>query len=241
MPERRERVAVLDYYGNEVPVELEFRERKRLSISVHPDGSVTAIAPLHRTMDDVVNHLQRRRQWIARQRRHFEQFYPKPEPKRFVSGESHLYLGRQYRLRIGRGDTEGVKLMGRYFNIQVPEPADISAVADALENWYRSHAEAIFREKLERCQMQAATLRLSGVRLRIRRMKNRWGSCSKAGTITLNTDLVKTPVHCIEYVIMHELCHLRIHDHSPAFFRALGRHMPDWRERKERLDRFVLR
>lgn len=116
MPDRRDQVSVLDYKGNEVPVELKFRERKRLSISVHPDGSVTAIAPMGRALEDVVDHIERRRPWIARQRRYFEQFHPEPSPKRYVSGESHLYLGRQYRLRLRRGDEASVKLIGRYFS-----------------------------------------------------------------------------------------------------------------------------
>jgi len=72
-------------------------------------------------------------------------------------------------------------------------------------------------------------------------MVGRWGSYSNAGTITLNADLIKTPLHRIEYVMMHELCHLRVHDHSPAFFRLLSRCMPDWKERKARLDAVVLR
>ncbi len=70
----------------------------------------------------------------------------------------------------------------------------------------------------------------------LRRLKTRWGSCSKAGRILLNTELVQAPVECIDYVIVHELCHLKVPDHSPAFHRLLNACMPDWQRRKERLE-----
>jgi len=241
MPDQPPETVRVDYAGDSVPVAVQFRRRTRLSITVHPDGSVTALAPVSRTLNEVVAHLQRRRSWIAKQRRHFRRYQPLPEEKRYVAGETHLYLGRQYRLRIHEAGTPRVKLVGRFFHVSVPNRTDTRSIANAMDRWYRAHAEPIFRDRLEHCLSAAASLRSQAIQLRIRPMKRRWGSCSKAGTITLNTDLVKTPLHCIEYVIMHELCHLRVYDHSPAFFRLLGRCMPDWRQRKERLESVVLR
>jgi len=241
MPDPTTQTVLVEYAGQHISVDLEFRDRKRLSISVHPDGSVTAMAPSGRSLEDVLAHLRRRRAWIAKQRRHFERYQPLPEDKRYVSGETHLYLGRQYRLRIRQVDEVVVKLIGRFFHVHVPRPDEPQAVAEAMDAWYREHAESLLRDRLDRCLASAASLRLSDVSLRIRPMKRRWGSCSEAGTITLNVDLVKAPLHCIDYVIMHELCHLRLHDHSPAFFRLLGRCMPDWQRRKERLESVVLR
>jgi hypothetical protein len=240
MPESSPQIVLLEHAGEQISVSVEFRDRDRLSISVHPDGSVTALAPTGRSLVDVLTHLNRRRSWITRQRRHFARYQPLPVEKRYVSGETHHYLGRQYRLRVCRSDDTAVKLVGRFFNVQVPTPARPQVIAAALDAWYRSHAEPIFHERMKWCLASAASLRLADVQLRIRPMKNRWGSCSKGGMITLNLDLVKTPLHCVDYVIMHELCHLRIHDHSPAFFRMLGRCMPDWRQRKARLDSVVL-
>lgn len=115
------------------------------------------------------------------------------------------------------------------------------SIAVAMEQWYQFRAELLFQEHLRRCLQIAFPLRFdSDVKLRVKPMKRRWGSCPKVGTITLNTELVKTPLHCIDYVIIHELCHLRIHDHSPAFFRMLGRCMPDWKRRKDRLESIIL-
>ena len=99
----------------------------------------------------------------------------------------------------------------------------------------------LFRNRMDRCVESAPSLSGLCPDLRIRRMSKRWGSCSRKGTITLSLDLIKTPLHCIEYVITHELCHLLVHDHSPAFFRMLSRCMPDWERRKARLEEVVLR
>lgn len=215
--------------GNEiVPVEVQFNDRSRLAISVHPDGTVTALAPLGRTLNEVETHLGTRRSWILKQRRHFDKYKPLQSQYKYVSGETHLYLGRQYRLRIEKSGQEGVKLIGRYFNVQVADSSDIGLLADLMGEWYRIHAESIFASRLEACLDSAPVSLVRPNELRIRMMKRRWGSCSKLGTITLNIDLVKAPLHCIEYVVMHELCHLREHIHSLAFYRLLGRCMPDW-------------
>lgn len=241
MPERRSDTVMVDCADVRLPVAVQFQDRKRLSISVHPDGVVTALAPAHCTIEDVAAHLRRRQAWIARQRRQFENYQPLPDEKRYVAGETHLYLGRQYRLRLDKSEATSVKLVGRFFHVYVPDIHDTRSIAGALEDWYHEHANAIFKERLRYCLDVAPSLRAFSVQFRIRLMKRRWGSCSQAGRITLNRDLVKAPIHCIEYVILHELCHLVIHDHSPAFFRLLGRFMPDWKKRKERLDSFVIR
>ncbi len=238
MPE----TVLIECSGTSVPVVLEFKDRQRLSISVHADGSVTAMAPIDRSREDVLAHLARRRSWISRQRRYFERFQPSPTEKHYASGETHLYLGRQYRLRVRKADEKSIKLVGKYFHVDAPSVTDSEAIAAAMHQWYMIHADSLFRQRMDRCVETTPALRIEApVNLRLRKMEKRWGSCSKAGTVTLNVDLVKTPLHCIDYVIMHELCHLRVHDHGPAFERLLGRCMPDWKTRKERLESIVIR
>ena len=175
MPDKQIRTIVVEYAGEPIPVALEFGERRRLSISVHPDCSVTARAPADCSLQKALAHIKRRRPWIARQRRHFKIYHPLPEPKRFIAAETHLYLGRQYRLKIHRSPSVEVKLIGRFFHISVPSPDDPGRIRAALGAWYRSHAEPIFRDRMGQCLESAPPLRGTPPGLRIRRMSRRLG------------------------------------------------------------------
>ena len=119
-------------------------------------------------------------------------------------------------------------------------PISGSQAAEALvTNWYHEHAVRLFEKHLHTCLTGCKLLAVrKSPRLTVRQMTRRWGSCTKAGNISLNVDLIKTPIHCIDYVIVHELCHLKIHNHSQGFYRLLSQCMSDWGKRKARLDSF---
>jgi len=226
--------------GRQIPFKLDIRDVKRLTITVHPDKSVSVVAPSDKTMDEILARVKKRAPWISKQIDYFEQFQPLPLERRYVAGETHYYLGRQYRLKVTRDDSESVKLIGRYIRVHVRDRDDATRIKSLVDTWYLEHAKGIFDKRLQKCLDDAKSLNVQKPNLIIRRLTKRWGSCTKAGNIVLNTDLVKTPLYCIEYVIMHELCHLRVPKHNQHFFRLLSRHMPDWERRKERLDRFLL-
>jgi predicted metal-dependent hydrolase len=223
-----------------IPFVLEFRERDRLAISVHPDRTVSVAAPIGHSVEEVIERVQKRAEWIVKQRWYFDKFHPLTPPRRFVGGETHLYLGRQYRLKLVQESSVLVRLVGRFIWVHLPDRTDVAQIKRLLDDWYRDHAQAIFQRRLCVCLRSARSLHVAQPDLVVRKMTKRWGSCTKEGRILLNTELVKTPPYCIEYVIMHELCHLKAHDHSPAFYRLLARCMPDWERRKQRLESFVL-
>ncbi len=102
--------------------------------------------------------------------------------------------------------------------------------------WYREKAKITFSAIYENAWRNFPITGLSKPSVNIRKLKTRWGSLSKAGTLTLNIDLIKVPKDCIEYVIVHELCHLMHHDHSSAFYGLLERVMPEWERRKRKLE-----
>ncbi len=224
---------VLVYGERRISYRLQRSDRKRLRIVVKPDLSVLADAPIAFSEREVAEAVHAKARWIARQIVSFEDFHPLPTPHQYVSGETFVFLGRQYRLKVKQGDVVPAKLRGRYLHLTVPDKTNSATVKRAVERWYRARADDIFHRYLGICMQVASRHDIAEPILVIRNMRTRWGSCSASGRVTLNLKLVQAPVHGIEYIIMHELCHLAHHNHSPAFYRLLARCMPDWEQRRE--------
>jgi predicted metal-dependent hydrolase len=218
---------------------LRFSERRTLAISVLPDGSVDVSAPFETPIAKIEERLAARLSWIRRQQAFFGQFAPRVPARRHVGGETHLYLGRQYRLRVEQGEKEAVTLRSGRLFVSLPGVATPERTSHALNAWYHERALVKLPERFANVQKQVAYPGLVPDRLSIRPLRRRWGSMSPAGRLTLNATLIKAPVSSIDYVIVHELCHLAHADHSPAFYRLLRRLMPDWEARKARLERLL--
>lgn len=230
---------VLDYGQSRIQYGLKRSNRRDLAITVHPDQSVEVTAPLDAEIDTIQAKVRRRAKWITRQIVFFEPLQPLPKGKQYVNGETHKYLGRQYRLRVLKSDASRVRLMGRFIEVETSSPQDSTVIERAVCAWYRHRAEDVFGRVADLCHKIGKPHRVPQSRFSIRRMKRRWGSCSAAGQILLNPDLMMTPMVCVEYVVMHEMCHLEQMNHGPAFYRLLSRCMPDWEVRKKRLNEFV--
>ena len=232
MPEIQHSIA---YAGRSISFHLDRANRKSLEIAVHPDGSVVVKAPVGADDDLVLRHIRGRARWILRQLRYFAQFEPRTPKRRFVGGESHLYLGKKYRLKIRKSDTDDVLLKQGFFHITAIDSGP-EQVAALLKDWYRHRAEIYFSQVLDECWRRFQKKELDKPRLKIRTMKTRWGSFSRKSGITLNLELIKAPRECIEYVVIHELCHLFYPDHGAKFYDLLVSLLPDWVERKRKLE-----
>lgn len=210
-------------------------KRKTLEIAVHPDQSVVVKAPLGSDSEEVLRRVRRRAGWIRRQILYFEQFEPRTPPRRHVSGESHLYLGRKYRLKIRKSHVRQVSLKNGYFHIQSPTSSP-NHVQTLLDEWYWRKASICFYAVFHLCWERFKKHDVAMPDLKIRKMKTRWGSLSTGGRLTLNLDLIKAPKGCIEYVVIHEFCHLFYRNHDADFYRLLHRSLPDWVQRKHKLE-----
>lgn len=212
--------------------------RRTVGIFVEPDRRLTVLAPAGADLPSVERLLRRRLRWIRRQRRELEALPPPMPPRQWVNGETHRYLGRQYRLKLAAGPTRSVKLSGGYFRVTLQDPKGRAEVRTLMESWYRERARHAVAERAWRLTKSTTWLEVTELPpITIKALTHRWGSTTKAGRITFNVDVVKLPPGCLDYVIAHELVHLRIPNHSPAYWRMLGRVMPDWERWRERLAR----
>jgi len=178
--------------------------------------------------------MTKRARWVVRHIEQMRQHRSLILPREYISGESHFYLGRRYMLKVVQSDIDRVKLIRGSFMIECGEtnPEYVKALLDV---WYKEHARQVFERRLVVVAAHIEWLNQTPP-TSVRPMKKQWGSCSSLGRVSLNWNLVKAPMECIDYVITHELCHLREHNHSKKFYALLDRYASDWKPIKTRLD-----
>ncbi|MBN2686248.1 MAG: M48 family metallopeptidase [Pontiellaceae bacterium] len=210
-------------------------DRKTIAATVYPNQSVVVKAPLDATDKRINNFLSRRFRWILKQRRYFSKFKSKAQ-KQYISGETFSYLGRSYKLLVKETENNPyVSLQHGTLTVFSCFPKNALITKKLLDDWYSKKAKMVFLERLKVC---GALFHYDIMpSLTIRRTKKRWGSYSrKTHRIMLNLDLIQASKAQIDYVIIHELCHVTHANHSKAFYALLKEKLPNWEMRKHRLE-----
>jgi predicted metal-dependent hydrolase len=222
--------------SKKIDFSLEYSNRKSLGITVTPELNVLVKAPIDTTMKKVKEKLRKKAPWIIRQQNFFLSFHPKTPARKFIGGETHLYFGREYRLKILSGKDESVKLKGKLIEVTTTEKRKAKQL---VRQWYLQNAKTKFHsiakpliEKFKKHKVEPSSIEF-------RDMPTRWGSCTPKGKIILNPELIKAPKGCIEYVIVHELCHLIHHDHTQKFLDLQTKEMKDWKKWKTKLEKLL--
>lgn len=223
----------INYGSKSIKFYLDFSDRKTLGIKVHPDNSVHVAAPFDSEMDKIEAKVKQKARWIIKQQNEFLSYLPKLAERKFINGETHLYLGRQYLLEINPSKKNEVKISR---NKLIVNHIVKSKPESVLEKWYIEKAELHFKKLIHELLPLFNKYQVSTPTIQIKKMKKRWGSCSANGNIILNLELIKASKGSIEYVIIHELCHLIHHNHTKAFYELLDSIMPDWKKWKNKLE-----
>lgn len=232
------REGMLRYGDERIPYAIRFSLKRsgKVRIDVRHDGTVEVEAPDGTSPEEISRAVQKRARWIHEHVDSSRQRFAHVLPREYVSGEAIFYLGRRYSLKVRLSGTRerSVKLRGALLDVAHPRTSRY-AIRARVRAWYRIKARDYFATRLK---MIAKELPWSQdvPQFRLKEMQTRWGSCGAGGTVTLNPFLVKAPRECVDYVLTHELCHLREHNHSPEFYRLLTRAMPEWERIKTRLD-----
>ncbi len=210
-------------------------KRKSLSLAIYPDMKIVLKSPDNLNADAIEKFLKKKWLWMEKQLQFFSQFQGKKVKKSYVSGESFLYLGRQYKLIVEKSDQDSMLLQkGRLVLSTTGELRDGNKNKKLIKKWYNDRIEVIFKERFEEVRRNFDYD--FEFKLTIRKMNKRWGSYARNNTISLNPLLINASKKCIDYVITHELCHAENKKHDNKFFQLLSRKFPNWQKVKEELE-----
>ncbi|GFE79128.1 metal-dependent hydrolase [Steroidobacter agaridevorans] len=212
------------------------RLESKVRIHVHPNGFVEVESPPGKSASEICHAVRKRARWIAKHLEANSQLRAHALPREYVSGETHFYLGRRYQLKIVApvADRPVVAMKAGRIHVAVRGEEPL-AVRRRLNAWYKERAEDYLGRRLSEISETIPWLK-NEPPLKLTAMRKQWGSCSPSGSINLNPWLIRAPRDCIDYVLIHEICHLKEHNHSKRYYELLERHCPNWRKIKTRLD-----
>jgi len=205
-----------------------YRTPRRRSISIYVDtGGIIVRAPSRMSVRRVRAFVESKSAWITKKQAEIAQRDAQRPAHRYAEGEIFSYLGNLYRLKPESAKKNHTIIRGEELVVGLKEGSPPEKIPEILEKWYIARARERFTERVS---LYSAILGLSPARISVRGQKRRWGSCSSKGNINLNWKLITGPPEILDYVVAHELCHLRHRNHSPAFWSELERVFPNYRE-----------
>lgn len=225
--------------GQEICYQLARKNVKNLNLRVRKDGSVFVSANEMVPYNEIDTFICSKASYILKAIDHFREMVKhKPQPKQYVSGETFYIQGRGLRLQVSQAKKDTISSDGVYIFLEVKDINDVEKKRRIVTRFLDQECKTVFNEVMEGLYPLVKKYGIEKPTLRIRDMETRWGSClAKKRIITLNKRLLESPRNCIEYVVMHELCHLIHPNHSKTFYAFLSMLMPDWKERKITLEK----
>lgn len=213
--------------GSEIRYEFKRSHRRSVVAKIRRDGVIEVKAPLLYRESDMLVFLNQHRRWIFN---HFDRLQNADnQQKKYISGEIHHYLGKQYTLHVVESNKNSVSIENNSLIINSKYPENPDYLEILLNKWYRNQAKTVFSELIPPIIEKFRKYNVAPAKISIRDMRSRWGSCSRKGNISLNLQLIKLNENCIRQVMIHEMCHLVYFNHQAGFHALMDEMMPDWK------------
>jgi predicted metal-dependent hydrolase len=216
-----------------------YSARRSMAISILPDASVVIRVPYLTSFKTITRLVQQKSGWIIKHRNSYREKVINKHTVLYISGELHLFRGKEYVLRIEKSVRPSIRIDENNIVAGLQNTDDPAAIKRLIYKWYKNEASVVFPEIFQTVLKTNEIQMFKPTGFVIRTMKRRWGSCSNRGIITLSTELIKLPDRFIEYVIKHELCHLRHHNHSSRYYKLLSEVCPDWKIVRKELRKYI--
>lgn len=223
----------LDQLTPPLTVEVIRSRRRSMELRLYPDRRAQVRVPQASSERQVRAFIDSKQPWLQRR---LAALPPPPPLLCYQPGERHLFLGDRYPLVFCHGPQRSVRCEQQQLLLTAPTRLTSEQSAALLHDWYRQQARGCFNALIDQHMAFFAARGYQRPQLRIRAMRSRWGSLSGRGNINLNLHLIRTPLRCIEYVVVHELCHLEQMNHGPSFRALMTEILPDWQKRKQQLN-----
>ena len=228
------------YQSQDIEFRIVYSRRRTLGISILPDSSVIVRAPYLASLKTISRIVQQKADWIIKHRDSYKDKVTSKLNRLYINGETHLFRGNESVLQIEKTNRPYIRFSDHTIELGLEKPDDPVAVKGLLYKGYKAEALMVFPEVLSIVLKKPESRIFKPTGLVIRSMKSRWGSCSKKGIITLSTELIKLPDIYLEYVIIHELCHLKHHNHGKQYYDLLSELFPDWKQVRKDLKGYIM-
>lgn len=226
-----------EYGTRNIAFDVVYKKRKTMAIAVEPPDRIIVTVPIKTPEDLIISKVKNKANWIVQKLYSFKDMEYIKLNKEFVNGESFMYLGRNYSLQIQIDISikkPEIKLYRGKFYVTASTTDEV-VIKEAMEQWYREKALRKVKERIKYCQHMFSKKPLD---IRIKEQKKRWGSCTYNNELLFNWRVVMAPSHVLDYIIVHEMCHMHYKNHSQEFWDMVAAVLPDFEIRKEWLKNY---
>lgn len=229
----------VDINGEKIVFFVQRKNIKNINLKVNIDKKVTMSIPMKMEIEIAKDFIKKKAEWIKKQQKYYDSFAEEKENITFENGETVYLLGKQYKMKIMPANKNEISIKDKYFEINIKERyiENKKYIRKVYDQWLKEYSYEVLSGLVEKYQTLLKKYNIKIPKIEIRQMKSRWGSCLPSNNkVIFNLNLIKTPICCIEYVVLHELSHFKYQNHSKSFYNFVTIFMPDWNTRKKILD-----